>query len=153
MMRIKFVGNLVRMPVPRGRRQYPDGREAQRGHVRHERTARENVQWGETIEKRRPNCCCATEDFPDEQKEKWQRDGQENYGLAAPNPFLDASKFVTNSRKKRQYGKFRSHVAGRIASPINLRISKTKTVLEEISRNRRHVALPPAPVINVGLID
>src|SRR3989442_14096781 len=126
---------------------------ARRWYVRHDGTARKNIQGRKTEEKRSPNCCCATEDFPDEQKEKWQRNSEENYSLAASNPFVDASKFVTNSRKKRQNGKFGSHVAGRIASPINLRISKTKTVFEEISGNRCHVALPPAPVINVGLID
>jgi hypothetical protein len=32
-------------------------------------------------------------------------------------------------------------------------ISKTKTVVGEVSGNRSDIALPPAPAINVRLID
>ena len=132
---------------------YPDKREAKRWNVRHEGAAGKNVQRRETVEKRRPNGCCAAEHFPDEQKEKRQRDSEENYGLATAGPFVNARKFVANCRNKRQNRKFRSDVAGRIASPVDLRISKAKSSFAKVSCNRRDVALPPTPVIDVRLID
>src|SRR5947208_2770763 len=81
------------------------------------------------------------------------RKSKENYGLAASNPFVDTSEFVTNRRKKRQNRKFRSNIACCITSPIDLRIRKMKTVFKEVSGNCGDVALPPAPVIDVRLID
>src|SRR6266480_1397063 len=66
---------------------------------------------------------------------------------------MNTDKFVTNRGNKRQNWKFRSNVAGRIAGPIDLRISKTKTSVVKVTRNRGDVALPPAPVVDVGLIN
>jgi hypothetical protein len=66
---------------------------------------------------------------------------------------VNASEFVTNRGNKRQNRKFRSNVTRRIAGPIDLRIRKTKTSIVKIPCNCRDVALPPAPVINEGLID
>jgi len=43
----------------------------------------------------------AVEDFAHEQKEKWERNTEENHGLATPNPFVNAGEFVTDRREKR----------------------------------------------------
>ena len=66
---------------------------------------------------------------------------------------MNAGKFVTNGGQKRQDRKFRSDITGRIARPINLRISEMKTVFIIISRDGRDVALSPAPIVNIWLID
>ena len=66
---------------------------------------------------------------------------------------MNAGKFVTNGGEKRQDRKFRSNITGRIAYPINLRISEMKTVFIIISGDGRDVALPPAPIVDVRLID
>ena len=66
---------------------------------------------------------------------------------------MNAGNFVTNGGKKRQNRKFRSDITGRIACPINLRISKMKTVFIMISRDGRDVALPPAPIVDIRLIN
>src|ERR1700730_3485493 len=132
---------------------HPDDRKAKRWNVRHERTPGKNVQRRETVEKRRPNRGRLAEYFPHQQKEKRQRNSEENYGLATADPFVNTSKFVTNRRHKRQTRKFCSNVPGCIASPIDLRISKAKPSFTKVSCNRRDIALSPAPVIDVGLID
>ena len=88
-----------------------------------------------------------------EQKEKWQRNREEDYSLAASNPFVNAGEFVTNRGNKRQNWKFRSNVTGRIAGPIDLRIRKMKTSFGKVACNRRDVALPPAPRIDERLLD
>src|SRR5262249_13167197 len=49
--------------------------------------------------------------------------------------------------------KFRSDVTGGVACPINLRIAKAKSVFQKIARDRRNIVLPPAPVIDIGLIN
>src|SRR5258708_34085579 len=66
---------------------------------------------------------------------------------------MNAEKFVTDSGKKRQNRKFRSDVAGLVAGPINLRMCEMETVRVKISRNRRHVALPPAPIVDIRLVN
>jgi hypothetical protein len=66
---------------------------------------------------------------------------------------VNTGESVADCRQKRQNGKFCSHVSGRAACPIDLWISKTKTVVGEVSGNRSDIALPPAPAINVRLID
>ena len=66
---------------------------------------------------------------------------------------MNAEKFVTDSGSKWQNRKFRSNVAGLVAGPINLRMCEMETVRVKISRNRRHVTLPPTPVVDVGLVD
>ncbi len=66
---------------------------------------------------------------------------------------MNAGKFVTNGGEKRQNRKFRSDITGRITCPINLRISEMKTVFIIISRDGRDVALPPAPIVDIRLID
>src|SRR5437763_105389 len=134
------------------RRRRNDG-ETQRWDVRHERPPGKDIQRRETEEKCRPNRCSVPEDFAYEQKEKWQRNGEEDYGLAASNPFMNTRKFVTNRGNKRQNGKFRTNITGRIASPIDLRIRETKTSFGKVACNGRDVALPPAPVINKGLVN
>jgi len=40
-----------------------------------------------------------------------------------------------------------------VACPINLRIAETKSVLQKVPRDRRDLALPPTPVIDVRLIN
>jgi hypothetical protein len=64
---------------------------------------------------------------------------------------MDASKFVTDRCKKRQNRKFGSNVASGIAGPIDLRISKLKYVFQKILCDRRNVALPPTPMIDIRL--
>jgi hypothetical protein len=88
-----------------------------------------------------------------EQKEKWERNSEENHGLAAPNPFVDPGKFITDRSEKRKNGKFCSDVPGRPAGPVNLRITEAKTVFEKVAGNSRDIALSPTPMIDVGLID
>ena len=66
---------------------------------------------------------------------------------------MNTCELVTDRRNKRQNREFRSDVAGRITSPVDLRMSKTKTAFAKVACNRRHVALPPAPMIYVRLID
>jgi hypothetical protein len=66
---------------------------------------------------------------------------------------MNTGEFVTDRRDKGQNGKLCSHVPARVARPIDLRISETKTVFEKVARNRRDVALPPAPVIGIRLVN
>src|ERR1700736_1352936 len=66
---------------------------------------------------------------------------------------MNAQKFVTDGGGKRQNRKFRSDVAGLVAGPINLRMCEMETVRIKISCDRRHVALPPTPVVDVRLVD
>jgi hypothetical protein len=66
---------------------------------------------------------------------------------------VDGGNSVAERRNERQNWEFRSNVTRRVACPINLWISKTKSLLQKIARNRGNVALAPAPVINVRLID
>jgi hypothetical protein len=89
----------------------------------------------------------------DEQEKKWYRDCKKDHALAAPDPFVNTSKFVTDRRNKWQNGKFRSNVAARIAGPIDLRIRKMKTSFAKIPCNCCDIALAPAPVVDVRLID
>src|SRR5204863_1890281 len=119
--------------------------------VRHERAPGKDIQRRETEEKCRPNRCSVPEDFAYEQKEKWQRNGEEDYGLAASNPFVNTRKFVTNRGNKRQNGKFRTNITGRIASPNALRIRATKTSFRKVAFNGRAVLLPPASRITEEL--
>src|SRR5437660_1625757 len=83
---------------------------------------------------------------------KWQRNSEEDYSLATSNPFLDTSQFVGNRCNERQNWKFRSDITGRVARPIDLRITKMQTTLAKVAGNRRDIALSPAPAINVRLI-
>src|SRR5207302_1526152 len=121
--------------------------------VRHKRAAGKNVRWSKTVEKRRPNRRRAAVNLPDEQKEKWQGSREQNYRLNAPNPFVDTGNFVAEGGNERQNWKFCSDVTGRVACPINLGISEMKSVLQKIPRDCRNVALPPAPMIHVRLIN
>src|SRR5260370_13324168 len=66
---------------------------------------------------------------------------------------MNAEKFVTDRGSKRQNRKFRSDVGGLVAGPINLRMCEMETVRVKISRNRRHVALPPAPIVDIRLVN
>src|SRR5438552_5510609 len=131
----------------------PDNRKAKRRHIRHERPARKNMYWRKTKEEPRPDRCRASKDLPDEQKEKWQRNREQNDRLNSPDPFVHTRKLVADRRDEGQNWKFRSDITGRVACPINLRIAEAKSVLQKIPRDRRHVALPPAPVIDVRLIN
>src|SRR4029077_888191 len=70
-----------------------------------------------------------------------------------PDPFVHTRKPVANRRDEGQNWKFRSDITGRVACPINLRIAEAKSVLQKIARDRRDVALPPAPVIDVRLVN
>jgi hypothetical protein len=90
----------------------PDDSQAERRHIGHERATGKDVQRRKGVEKRSPNRRHAVEDFAHEQKEKWERNSEEDYGLAAPDPFVNAGEFVTNRRKEWQNGKFCSHVTG-----------------------------------------
>ena len=66
---------------------------------------------------------------------------------------MHARKVVANRRDEGQNWKFRSDITGGVACPIDLRIAEVKSVLQKIPRDRRDVALPPAPVIDVRLIN
>jgi hypothetical protein len=66
---------------------------------------------------------------------------------------VHTGKLVANRRDEGQNWKFRSDVTGGVASPINSRIPETKSALQKIPRDRRDIALPPAPVIDVRLIN
>ena len=66
---------------------------------------------------------------------------------------MHTRKLVANRRDEGQNWKFCSDITGRVACPIDLRIAETKSVLQKIPRDRRDVALPPAPVIDVRLIN
>ena len=66
---------------------------------------------------------------------------------------MHTRKFVANRRDEGQNWKFCSDITGRVACPIDLRIAETKSVLQKIPRDRGNVALPPAPVIDVRLIN
>jgi hypothetical protein len=101
----------------------------------------------------RPNSCRASKDLPDEQKEKWQRNREQNDRLNSANPFMHTGKIVINCGNERQNWTLGSNVTGRVARPINLRIAEAKSVLQKTARDRRNVALPPAPVIDIRLIN
>src|SRR5207244_6524874 len=66
---------------------------------------------------------------------------------------VDTDKLVTDRGQKRQNGKFRADITRLIPCPIDLWIDKMKTVFRIIPGDGRNVALPPAPVIAVGLVD
>src|SRR4029077_9114024 len=66
---------------------------------------------------------------------------------------MNAEKLVTDSGGKWQNRKFRSDVTRLVAGPINLRMCEMETIRVKISRNRRYVALPPTPVVDVRLVD
>src|SRR5262249_712136 len=95
----------------------------------------------------------ASKNLPDKQKEKWQRNSEEDDRLNAADPFVHTGKLVANRRDEGQNWKFRSDITGRVACPINLRIAKTKSVLQKTARDCRNVALSPAPVIDIRLIN
>src|SRR5204862_7605279 len=78
-----------------------DDSQAERWHIRHEGAPGKDVQWRKSVEKRSPNRSSAAEDRAHEQKEKWERDSEENHGLAATNPFVNTGKFVIDCREKR----------------------------------------------------
>src|SRR5207244_2529127 len=78
-----------------------DNSQAERWHIRHEGAPGKDVQWRKSVEKRSPNRSSAAEDLAHEQKEKWERDSEENHGLAATNPFVNTGKFVIDRREKR----------------------------------------------------
>src|ERR1041385_4638391 len=65
---------------------------------------------------------------------------------------MDAEDLVTDRGDKRQNWKFRPDITGRVASPIDLRFPKMETVLIKVPRDGRNVALPPAPIVDVGLV-
>ena len=114
---------------------------------------REDPAWRKRVKEQCPSRGQLTGNFAHEQEEIRQRGGEEDHGLDASDPLMNAGKFVTNGGEKRQNRKFRSDITGRIARPINLRISEMKTVFIIISRDGRDVALPPAPIVDIRLID
>ena len=60
---------------------------------------------------------------------------------------------VANRGDEGQNWKFRADITGGVSCPINLGIAEPKSVSQKIPRDRRDVALPPAPVIDVRLIN
>ena len=66
---------------------------------------------------------------------------------------MNAGELVTDCGRERQNRKLRAHVSGRVSGPINLRRSKVKAACEKVARNRRDIALPPAPVIHERLVN
>ena len=66
---------------------------------------------------------------------------------------MKAGKFVTESGHKGQDREFGPHITGRVACPINLRISKMKAVPLKVSGDGRDVTLSPTPVVNIRLVN
>jgi hypothetical protein len=66
---------------------------------------------------------------------------------------MDAKRFVKYSSHERQQGELAANVAGLITCPIDLRTRKMKPAVEIIPRNSRDIAFPPAPIVDVGLIN
>src|SRR4030095_6584946 len=104
-----------------------DDSQAKRWHIRHEGAAGEDVQRRKSVKECGPNRRCAPKDFTNKQKEKWKRNSEENHGLAAADPFVNAGKFVTDRREKRQNGKLCSHVPRLLAPPVNQQVTKPYT--------------------------
>ena len=66
---------------------------------------------------------------------------------------MNAGKSVADSGDKGQSRELGPYITRRIAGPIDLWIGKMKAVLLKILRDGRDVALPPAPVVNIWLIN
>ena len=66
---------------------------------------------------------------------------------------MNAGEIVTNRRDEGQNWEFRSDVTGLVPRPVDLWIGKLKPVLIVIARNGGDVALPPAPLVDKGLVD
>src|SRR5882762_2657288 len=66
---------------------------------------------------------------------------------------MNAGGIVTNCRDEGKNWKFCSDVTGFVPRPVDLWIGKLKPVLIVIVRNGGDVALPPAPLVDKGLID
>src|SRR5881394_3827254 len=66
-----------------------DNSEAKRWHIGHERAPGKDVQRRKSVKECRPNRRYAAEGLAHEQKEKWNRNSEENHGLAAPDPFVN----------------------------------------------------------------
>src|SRR6266487_1146788 len=66
---------------------------------------------------------------------------------------MDAEKSVTDRGQKRQNREFRSDITRRVANPVDLRMGEMKTVLIKVSCDGGDVALTPAPIVDVRLVD
>src|SRR4029450_919084 len=81
--------------------------QAKRWPIRHEGAAGEDVQRRKSVKECGPNRRCAAKDFTNKQKQKWKRNSEENHGLAAADPFVNARKLVISSLEIKTYERVR----------------------------------------------